>query len=424
LWSSKSVLKQEGGKKQDRWGLRGKTLWDWLPILGTLLIPVFIAAAGWGVAWHLSNLERQRADNAEALEEQRAQDEALQVYLDQMSQLMIENNLRESKEDSAIRVLARARTLTALERLGPLRKTLLIRFLYESDLISREHRVIGLEEADLTETDFTEIDPDEPRLSSVSLEGADFDEANMTGSSFIGAEPRGVHMLGTHLEEAKMRNAYLQEADLTGAFLGTTKSTYRAGDTFEALGAADLRGVNLTDAILRDAFMHEVKMGAYKWGPPTSRYPEKYRELDRTELVNTDLRDAWLWEADLSGAVLDNADFTNAELRNADLSGAGLTGPQHSVNFTGAKLDFTDFTGALLNSANFTDVSGVVTRSANANFTGASLEDADFTNATLDGADFTDAKGITAQQLANQAKSLESATMPNGQKYEDWRTDQ
>jgi uncharacterized protein YjbI with pentapeptide repeats len=231
-------------------------------------------------------------------------------------------------------------------------------------------------------------------------------------------------MLGTHLEEAKMRNAYLQEADLTGAYLGTTKSTYSAGDTFEALGPADLRGVNLTDAILREAFMHGVNMSVNEWGPPASKYPEENRDIDRTELVNTDLRDAWLWEADLSGAILDDADFTNAALRNADLNGAGLTGPQHSVNFTGAKLDFTDFTGAFLKGANFTDVSGVLTKSANADFTGAWLEDADFTNATLDGADFTDAKGITAEQLANQAKSLESATMPNGQKYEDWRNDQ
>ena len=41
----------------------------------------------------------------------------------------------DSDEGSTVRMLARARTLTVLERLGPLRKPLLIRFLYESDLI-------------------------------------------------------------------------------------------------------------------------------------------------------------------------------------------------------------------------------------------------------------------------------------------------
>jgi uncharacterized protein YjbI with pentapeptide repeats len=40
------------------------------------------------------------------------------------------------------------------------------------------------------------------------------------------------------------------------------------------------------------------------------------------------------------------------------------------------------------------------------------------TDANLAGADLTDAI-ITEEQLA-QCASLEGATMPNGQKYEDW----
>ena len=179
---------------------------------------------------------------------------------------MIEHNLRVSKEDSEIRVLARARTLTILERLGPLRKPLLIRFLYESDLINREHRVIGLEDANLTDTDFTETNPDEPRLNKVYLMGADFDGANMAGSRLNDAELRGVHMIETHLEEAELRNAFLQEADLSGAWLGSTETTYSQGDRFEPLGAADLGGVNLTSATLQDAWMFGVDMSPNEWG--------------------------------------------------------------------------------------------------------------------------------------------------------------
>jgi hypothetical protein len=32
----------------------------------------------------------------------------------------------------------------------------------------------------------------------------------------------------------------------------------------------------------------------------------------------------------------------------------------------------------------------------------------------------TDATGITNEQLEQQGSTLEGATMPNGQKYEDW----
>jgi 1,4-dihydroxy-2-naphthoate octaprenyltransferase len=60
----------------------------------------------------------------------------LQAYLDQMSALMLHNNLRDSEEDSEARRLARARTLTVLGRLGPDRKRTVVRFLYESALDS------------------------------------------------------------------------------------------------------------------------------------------------------------------------------------------------------------------------------------------------------------------------------------------------
>jgi hypothetical protein len=37
------------------------------------------------------------------------------------------------------------------------------------------------------------------------------------------------------------------------------------------------------------------------------------------------------------------------------------------------------------------------------------------------GADLHGAEGITSEQLERQARSLQDATMPDGQNYEDWR---
>ncbi len=42
------------------------------------------------------------------------------------------------------------------------------------------------------------------------------------------------------------------------------------------------------------------------------------------------------------------------------------------------------------------------------------------THADLRGANLSEALGITNEELEQQAASLEGATMPNGQKYEDW----
>jgi uncharacterized protein YjbI with pentapeptide repeats len=50
----------------------------------------------------------------------------------------------------------------------------------------------------------------------------------------------------------------------------------------------------------------------------------------------------------------------------------------------------------------------------------ADLHGADLSETDLTFANLTDAEGITNEELDQQASSLEDATMPNGQKYEDW----
>jgi hypothetical protein len=48
-------------KKASRWGFRGMTVRDWLPIVGALLIPVVIAAGSWRITWQQGKIEDQRA---------------------------------------------------------------------------------------------------------------------------------------------------------------------------------------------------------------------------------------------------------------------------------------------------------------------------------------------------------------------------
>jgi hypothetical protein len=69
------------------------------------------------------------------LERQRALVTALQAYLDQMSVLLIEHDLRASDQGSEERELARARTLTVLEQLDPSRRTQVFQFLRKSQLV-------------------------------------------------------------------------------------------------------------------------------------------------------------------------------------------------------------------------------------------------------------------------------------------------
>jgi len=296
VWQMKPEREQQVETKQSRWGFRGKTFWSWLELL---VVPLALAGIG---LWFTAQQETRQ----QKLAEQRAQDEALQAYLDQMSMLILEKDLRSSdvetplhfsNEDSDVRTLARARTLTVLSRLDPSRKEDVMEFLLEANLLVQKGSE-GSEGASvvvLAGTGMVQL----PEGRGLLVR---------TGADLSGVDLRGTYLHDTYLAAVDLSNADLQDADLSNAEL-----------TAVNLNGADLRRVALSEARLQEAF-----------------------------LQNTRLNDA-----NLSGA-----DLVGADLRNADLSGADLSGAQ----------------------------------------------------------------GVTDGHLA-EARSLEGATMPNGQKYEDWLKD-
>jgi hypothetical protein len=97
------------------------------------------------------------------VENQRAQDAALQAYLDQMGQLLLDKDrpLRQSKEGDEVRTLALARTSTVLGRLSSSYKSVIITFLAEAGLVQRvDNRgpIIGLSNFNLYGTDLSKAD--------------------------------------------------------------------------------------------------------------------------------------------------------------------------------------------------------------------------------------------------------------------------
>jgi uncharacterized protein YjbI with pentapeptide repeats len=151
--------------------------------------------------------------------------------------------------------------------------------------------------------------------------------------------------------------------------------------------------------------------------------------LSHAHLPNAGLSDADLSDADLSGAELPHADLSEAVLGEADLSDAILSGANLSpanlsgADFSRANLSDADLSPAILSGADFSRAWLVGT-----NLSKTSLDEADLSEAVLRGANLEGAnlKGanlshayVSEEQLA-AARSLAGATMPNGQKYEDW----
>jgi uncharacterized protein YjbI with pentapeptide repeats len=274
--------KQATGEKEARkpWTLKefgGKTVWDWMQLLIVPIVLLLITVAfTWQQDARQQRIEDQRTEAERKLAEQRAQDEALQAYLDQMSTLLLEKDLRDSEPDSEVRTLARARTLTVLERLDPSRKTQVMRFLLEADLVQSADEtvpIIALAGADLREA----------RLRAANLRAADLREADLDSAILSGASLREAD-----LNWADLSNAYLspdvdlREADLSHAYL-----------LFADLSGADLSGANLSGAHLREADLREANMEGSR-GVTNDELEQQVASLEGATMPNGQKYEEWL----------------------------------------------------------------------------------------------------------------------------------
>ncbi len=220
----------------------GKTLWDWLNLLGVLAVPVVV---GFGAVWFTTR--QGKVADAENKDNQR--ETALQTYIDKMSELLLHENLRESQPENEVRNVARVRTLTVLRGLDPIRKASVLQFLHESGLIDIGMSIIDLSGADLKGASLFFANLSEAALSRVNLFGANLEYANLSGvnlsraslwsTNLSNANLSNTNLSGANLTSAKLNNVDLEGANLKGAM----------GVTIEKLEklAKSLKGATMPD---------------------------------------------------------------------------------------------------------------------------------------------------------------------------------
>jgi uncharacterized protein YjbI with pentapeptide repeats len=225
-------------------GLAKKSLWDWLDLL---FVPIVLLFGG-----YLLN-RAQRARELE-IDNQRAQGEALQAYLDKMGEWLLEYEMREAPEGAEVRTLARVRTLATLEELSRgrfsarLRKRRLLQFLTRTGLVEKNHPIIKLNGANLTGAD----------LHNAALSDKDLSNTYMSYADLTSAKLENANLYNSDLDHALLRNAKLcgaslvqvdlTGADLTGADLSHADLTNARGVTKEqAKQASSLEGTTMPD---------------------------------------------------------------------------------------------------------------------------------------------------------------------------------
>jgi uncharacterized protein YjbI with pentapeptide repeats len=238
--------KTRRGRAWDWTGFGGKTGWDWMELL---IVPLVLAA---GAFWFNSEqsarqqeTEEYRADRQVAADELRAQEERLQAYLENMGNLLIGEDLLNSKEDDETRYLARARTLAVLGEADEDQKRVVVSFLAESGLAGGRggaDPVVSLANANLVGADLVVVD---------YLQGADLTEADLS-NAFIMKELDGASLTRAQLDGADLTDVLLQRAYLNNADLSNAK--IKRADLREAdLNGADLTGADFSEATLGGA---------------------------------------------------------------------------------------------------------------------------------------------------------------------------
>jgi uncharacterized protein YjbI with pentapeptide repeats len=243
----------------------GFTLWDWM---GLLIIPFVLAILAYMFRRIESGREEEHKKLERELEQDRQREAALQKYLDQMKDLLLEKHLLKSKPQDGVRAVARTLTVVTMRRLDRRRNETLLRFLDEAGVTKKDKPVIHFEKADLSKIDLNQtvlpaLDLSKADLREANLSRARLREANLTETILYWA-----NLTETNLNEANLTEAKLRKANLTEATL------YRANLTEANLIEADLRGALLAGADLRRADLTGARYNdATKW--PEDFNPEE-----------------------------------------------------------------------------------------------------------------------------------------------------
>ena len=239
----------------------GKTLWDWLELI---IIPATLALGG----VIFSNVQKNRDDK---ISEARIQEAALQTYLDQMSKLLIEEELNKEPKPEK-RQMARIWTLTIVRRVNGERKGIVLRFLFEANLIQADKAIVILSEADLNGTKLGGAELNYMDLRKADLRKADLSKTYLRKADLSYADLSHANLSGSDLMEADLSWSNLSDADLSDTLLSST-----------GFSGVDLSGANLSDA----------QIVAAVFGPA---------DLSRTNLSGTHFSDVDLSWVDFSGA--------------------------------------------------------------------------------------------------------------------------
>lgn len=219
--------------------LEVRKLWDWLDLL---IVPLSLIFLG----WIYQSYEKSKADKKE---KENQQNEILDSYFRTISDLINKSNLLDITKNKESKIIARTRTIIAVENLEGERKGQVLQFLYEANLI--DDKKINILGANFREVQVSGIVLRKTTIKGVHFCDSDFENTFLDGSNFISCNFSNTNFNGSSMENTNLEYSDLSNCKLTNIDL--TKVNFEGAN----LNYADLSNSIITQSQLNSIFQKD-----------------------------------------------------------------------------------------------------------------------------------------------------------------------
>ncbi len=201
---------------------RAKTLWDWLELL---IIPFVLAFL---VYWfnrqerrYEIRIAEQRTQLERELTRDRSEESALQKYLTEMSEFLINGKLWDSSPNDEVRFIAQLKTVTLLRLLSKDRRNIVFQFIQDAGLgkflmVRAKVRFLDLSGSRILGISFNNADLTGTIFKDSTLVAVDLSKANLAGSNFQNTYLTGVDFTEANLSKRSFVDIRLGKKNVSG----------------------------------------------------------------------------------------------------------------------------------------------------------------------------------------------------------------
>lgn len=300
--------------------------------------------------YELANVSRiiaqEQRDHELDVELQRHRDSLLVAYMNELGLLLDKHNGTVTS-NPVIAALVRAKTLTLVRQLDPIRNSHLIRFLYEAGQLTDGDEPLDLSTAELNNIDLSTRTRNSQMhrlyLSGTFLNNASFAHQDLTKANFRQSQLNGAIFKNAILHDVNFAESTLDYSDLSHAQLlnvNAVRSSFNQATMVSAkftsanFSFATLANIDATKSIGNNAYFIHSDLSFSKFSSATLYGSNfiyaslDYSDLSQTNLAKTNLALTSLTYSQLVYANLSGSDLYMTNLSNANMLGASYQSTQ------------------------------------------------------------------------------------------------